>query len=64
MLEYLLKIYMIDIFTILVLIIMFGVMFVKDLYIYKGDVTHVAIDSAIHYRAAKHYSENLKIFIK
>lgn len=52
-----------DIFMIAVLFIMFGVMFVKDLYIYKGDVTHVAIDSAIHYRAAKHYSENLELFI-
>lgn len=52
-----------DIFMITVLIIMFVVMFVKDLYIYKGDVTHVAIDSGVHYRAAKHYSENLELFI-
>ena len=52
-----------SIFMIIVILIMFGVMFVKDLYIYKGDVTHVAIDSAIHYRAAKHYSENLELFI-
>lgn len=52
-----------DIFMISVILIMFVVMFVKDLYIYNGDVTHVAIDSAIHYRAAKHYSENLELFI-
>lgn len=52
-----------DIFMISVILIMFIVMFVKDLYIYNGDVTHVAIDSAIHYRAAKHYSENLELFI-
>ena len=52
-----------DIFGILVALIVFGVMLVKDLYIHKGNVTHMAIDSAVHYRAAKHYSENLKIFI-
>lgn len=52
-----------DIFMIIVILIIFGVMFVKDLYIYKGNVTHVAIDSAVHYRAAKHYSENLELFI-
>ena len=52
-----------DIFVIIILLVMFGVMFVKDLYIFDGDVTHVAIDSAIHYRAAKHYSDNLELFI-
>ncbi len=52
-----------DIFIISIILIMFIVMFFKDLYIHKGDVTHVAIDSAIHYRAAKHYSENLELFI-
>ena len=41
----------------------FGVMFFKDLYIHNGDITHRAVDSAVHYRAAKHYSDNLKIFI-
>lgn len=52
-----------DIFMITTILIIFVAMFFKDLYIYKGDVTHVAIDSAIHYRAAKHYSENLELFI-
>ena len=52
-----------DIAGIIFAFIIFGVMFVKDLYIYKGDITHFAIDSAIHYRAAKHYSDYLKIFI-
>ncbi len=52
-----------DIFIIIIILIMFGVMFFKDLYIHKGDVTHVAIDSAVHYRAAKHYSETLELFI-
>lgn len=52
-----------DIFAIVVVLIFFGVMFVKDLYIYNGDVTHYIVDSAIHYRAAKHYSENLQLFV-
>lgn len=53
----------IDIASIVIIFIIFGVMFVKDLYIYNGDISHMAVDSAIHYRAAKHYSDNLKIFI-
>ena len=57
------KVSKLDIFMITVILIMFTVMFFKDLYIHKGDITHVAIDSAIHYRAAKHYSENLELFI-
>lgn len=52
-----------DIAAILVILAIFTVMLVKDLYIHKGDVVHGAVDSAVHYRAAKHYSENLKIFI-
>ena len=52
-----------DIAGIIVALIVFSVMLVKDLYIHKGNVSHMAIDSAVHYRAAKHYSENLKIFI-
>lgn len=53
----------IDIAAIVIALAIFTVMFFKDLYIYKGDITHGAVDSAVHYRAAKHYSENLKIFI-
>lgn len=52
-----------DIAGILLILVLFSVMFVKDLYIYNGDISHFAVDSAIHYRAAKHYSDNLKIFI-
>lgn len=52
-----------DIIAIVVILLFFVVMFVKDLYIYKGDVTHYVVDSAIHYRAAKHYSENLQLFV-
>lgn len=53
----------IDIVGIVIILAVFAIMFVKDLYIFNGDVSHMAVDSAIHYRAAKHYSENLKIFI-
>lgn len=52
-----------DIVGILLVLVIFAIMFVKDLYIFSGDITHAAMDSAIHYRAAKHYSENMKIFI-
>ena len=47
----------------ILIFLIFGVMLFKDLYIHKGDITHGAVDSAVHYRAAKHYSDNLKIFI-
>ena len=52
-----------DIAGIIVALIVFSVMLVKDLYIHKGNIAHMAMDSAVHFRAAKHYSENLKIFI-
>ena len=52
-----------DLVGFIVLLIVFAVMFVKDLYIFKGDVTHYAFDSAIHYRAAKHYAENMQLFV-
>ena len=47
----------------ILIFLIFGVMLFKDLYIHKGNITHGAVDSAVHYRAAKHYSDNLKIFI-
>ena len=52
-----------DIFSIIFIFIVFAIMFVKDLYIFEGDVTHFAVDSAVHYRAAKHYSENMQLFV-
>lgn len=48
---------------VILIFVIFGVMFFKDLYIHNGDITHRAVDSAVHYRAAKHYADNLKIFI-
>ena len=53
----------IDVFCLCVILIIFGVMFFKDLYIYNGEIAHNAVDSAVHYRAAKHYSDSLIIFI-
>ena len=53
----------IDIVAIIIVLAIFTVMFFKDLYIYKGDIAHGAVDSAVHYRAAKHYSENLQLFV-
>lgn len=52
-----------DIIGLIIIFVMFSVMFVKDLYIYKGNIAHQAVDTAVHYRAAKHYSDNLKLFI-
>lgn len=52
-----------DIIIVTIAFILFVVMFIKDCYIYKGNVAHFAVDSAVHYRAAKHYSDNLKIFV-
>ena len=50
------------VFTLLCICIM-CIMFVHDLYIYNGDISHFAVDSAIHYRAAKHYSDYLTTFL-
>lgn len=52
-----------DFVGLLILLVMFSVMFFKDLYIHKGNIAHQAVDTAVHYRAAKHYSDNLKLFI-
>ena len=52
-----------EIAGLLVILVVFGVMLVKDVRIQKGDIVHIAIDSSIHYRAAKHYSENLQLFV-
>lgn len=53
----------IEILGLIVIIILFGIMLVKDMKIQNGDIVHIAIDSSIHYRAAKHYSDTLMAFI-
>lgn len=52
-----------EIAGLLIITVMFGVMLVKDIKIQQGDIVHVAIDSSIHYRAAKHYSDTMMAFI-
>ena len=52
-----------EIAGLLVIVVIFGIMLVKDVQIQKGNIVHIAIDSSIHYRAAKHYADNLKIFV-
>ena len=52
-----------EIFGLIVIILIFGVMLFKDMKIQNGDIVHIAIDSSIHYRAAKHYSDTMMAFI-
>lgn len=52
-----------EIAGLLVILVIFGVMLVKDVQIQKGNIVHIAIDSSIHYRAAKHYSDTMMAFI-
>ena len=52
-----------EILGLVVIFLMFGIMLVKDMKIQNGDIVHIAIDSSIHYRAAKHYSDTLMAFI-
>lgn len=52
-----------EIAGLLVILIIFGIMLVKDVRIQEGDIVHIAIDSSIHYRAAKHYSDTMMAFI-
>lgn len=52
-----------EIAGLLVILVVFGVMLVKDVRIQRGDIVHIAIDSSIHYRAAKHYADTMMAFI-
>lgn len=52
-----------EIAGLIIITLMFVVMLVKDMKIQNGDIVHVAIDSSIHYRAAKHYSDTMMAFI-
>lgn len=52
-----------EILGLVIITVMFGVMLVKDMKIQNGDIVHIAIDSSIHYRAAKHYADSLMAFI-
>ena len=52
-----------DIIAIVLLLILFTVVLIKDIRIQDGGLKFAAIDAGIHYRAAKHYSDNLMIFV-
>ncbi len=46
-----------------ILCAIFAVIVVKEIKPQDGGLKYAAIDSAIHYRAAKHFSDNLMIFV-
>ena len=50
--------------ALVLLLILFTVMLFKDIRVQDGGIKFAAIDSGIHYRAAKHYADNLKIFVQ
>ena len=52
-----------EIVGLVVLCAIFTVIVVKEIKPQDGGLKYAAIDSAIHYRAAKHFSDNLIIFI-
>ena len=49
--------------ALVLLAILFTVVLFKDIRVYDGGLKFAAIDAGIHYRAAKHYSDNLLIFV-
>ena len=46
-----------------ILCAIFAVIVVKEIKPQDGGIKYAALDSAIHYRAAKHFSDNLMIFV-
>ena len=52
-----------DLIGLAILIAIFAVIVVKEIRPQDGGLKYVALDSAIHYRAAKHFSDNLMIFV-
>lgn len=52
-----------DIAGVVVFLTIFIVILIKDINPFDGGLKYAAIDSAIHYRAAKHFSDNLMIFV-
>ena len=53
----------IDVAGLLIVLAIFTVVVIKDIRPQDGGIKYAAIDSAVHYRAAKHYADNLKIFV-
>ena len=52
-----------DIIGLVLILILFTVLVIKDARVQDGGIKFAAIDSAIHYRAAKHYADNLMVFV-
>lgn len=52
-----------DLIGLAILCAIFAVIVVKEIKPQDGGLKYAALDSAIHYRAAKHFSDNLMIFV-
>ena len=52
-----------DLVGLAILCAIFAVIVVKEIKPQDGGIKYAALDSAIHYRAAKHFSDNLMIFV-
>lgn len=52
-----------DVVGLIIVLAIFTVVVIKDIRPQDGGIKYAAIDSAVHYRAAKHYADNLKIFV-
>lgn len=52
-----------DIAGLVILCAIFAVIVVKEIRPQDGGLKYAALDSAIHYRAAKHFSDNLMLFV-
>ena len=52
-----------DIIGVVIICAIFAVITVKEIQPQDGGIKYAALDSAIHYRAAKHFADNLIIFV-
>lgn len=52
-----------DILGLVAIFLIFSVLVVKEIRPQDGGLKYAAVDSAIHYRAAKHFADNLIIFV-
>ena len=52
-----------DLIGLAILCAVFAVIVVKEIKPQDGGLKYAALDSAIHYRAAKHFADNLMIFV-
>ena len=52
-----------DIAGLAILVTIFAIIVVKEIKPQDGGIKYAAVDSAIHYRAAKHFKDNLMLFV-